>query len=378
MIGPSDRRALAAREMEGPVRQRRGELRKCCGLVCTRKIRTLSIALCLFSIIATSQLVGALLARSLALLADTSSMFLDACTYAGNIYAEKMSAEERDPALVRNRMLIASGISFFALLGVSVFFLAQAALLISSPEGSGGGSVDFRVVLSFAVLGLVFDIASLVPYLLYGVRQDEDEDGVGGDGVGGDGVGGGDRGDASAMNMCSALSHILSDTLRSLTTLAEAFVLWFGDFDGQRVDAYASFIVSTLVIIGLSKSIFDWTNDVCAVWRGEPVGGPARTEMRPVVRGQVRGGVRGRDDKDLVLRLDEDDGNGIAVTERVDGRVGMELDALAGDSGSDAGLLGSSGGARGMGREVGERADAYAGVDGAILSSDSSDTIEEG
>jgi hypothetical protein len=94
------------------------------------------VALTLFSVIATAQIVGALVARSLvkntktidknafkmpsfqnpcllvmvqSLLADAATMCIDVATYAGNIYAEVSTATETNPQLVKQRALIASG-----------------------------------------------------------------------------------------------------------------------------------------------------------------------------------------------------------------------------------------------------------------------------
>lgn len=236
----------------------------CCGIVVTRKIKTLSLAFSLFILIASSQLVGALLANSMALLADTASMFLDAATYAVNIYAECQPKE--DKALVHKRMLIASGVSFFALLIISSYFLIDAATTIASGK-TDGEEVDYYIVFGFAVVGLLFDVASLLPYYLYGVDQGDHDDAAG------------------KMNMCSALSHIVSDTLRSITTLVESLLIWFGHINGDLADEYAAVIVSSLIIAGLGKSIYEWGKDVYALWNETPKTGIDR-DMKEVVGGE--------------------------------------------------------------------------------------------
>jgi len=104
--------------------------------------------------------------------------------------------------------------------------------------------VNAWIVLGFAVAGLVIDFSTLFPYCIHGVDQGDEHD------------------EASRMNMCSALSHILSDTMRSMTTLIESFVIIYGNINGARADAFASLIVSSLIIVGLFKSISDWLMDV--------------------------------------------------------------------------------------------------------------------
>jgi len=120
---------------------------KIMGIKITRKIKTLVLAFVLFLLIAIAQLIGALLANSLALLADTSSMFLDAATYAMNIYAEAQPSQ--DKVKTQKRLLIASGISFFALLGITLYFMVDAAQIIARGEDEGD-DVNAYIVLGFA------------------------------------------------------------------------------------------------------------------------------------------------------------------------------------------------------------------------------------
>eukprot|EP00301_Raphidiophrys_heterophryoidea_P010719 c1596_g1_i1.p1 GENE.c1596_g1_i1~~c1596_g1_i1.p1 ORF type:complete len:124 (-),score=32.51 c1596_g1_i1:407-730(-) len=61
---------------------------RCCGCNCSKNVRALIAPLVLFSLITVAQTAGAMIAHSLALLADCMSMFLDSLTYAGNLFAE--------------------------------------------------------------------------------------------------------------------------------------------------------------------------------------------------------------------------------------------------------------------------------------------------
>ncbi|GAB5359553.1 hypothetical protein AAMO2058_000553700 [Amorphochlora amoebiformis] len=216
------------------------EPRKCCGIPLTQKIRTLSVAFTLFLTIATAQLVGALIANSMALLADTASMFLDAATYGINIYAE--SQPKQNQFQTHMRMLVASGVSFFALFAITLYFLIDASMELASEEADDG-EVNAYIVLGFALVGLVFDFASLFPYCRFGVSQ-------------------GSVDEAGKLNMCSALSHIISDTMRSFTTLVESIVILNSDTNGHRADSVASIVVSALIITGILISLAEWLRDI--------------------------------------------------------------------------------------------------------------------
>jgi len=228
-----------------------------CGVKVTKKIRTLSTAFVLFTTIATAQLIGALLANSVALLADTASMFLDAVTYAVNIYAEAQPQE--DKAKTQRRMLIASGVSFFTLLGITLFFLIDGIMLLQN--GSDGGDVNPYIVLGFAIAGIIFDFVSLLPYCIFGVEQGDPSDHTG------------------KMNMCSALVHLVSDTLRSFTTLIESILIILGHVNGTEADAVASIVVSSLIIVGLIHSIYEWAGDVYKLYIGRSIEGEKTMQM---------------------------------------------------------------------------------------------------
>ena len=45
------------------------------------------------------------------------------------------------------------------------------------------------------------------------------------------------------INMCSALMHVASDALRSITTLIEGFLILYTDLDSENTDAVASLVL---------------------------------------------------------------------------------------------------------------------------------------
>eukprot|EP01059_Diplonema_ambulator_P033341 TRINITY_DN6916_c0_g1_i3.p1 TRINITY_DN6916_c0_g1~~TRINITY_DN6916_c0_g1_i3.p1 ORF type:complete len:304 (+),score=96.20 TRINITY_DN6916_c0_g1_i3:51-914(+) len=229
---------------------------KICGCIWSKNARTFLVSLVLFSTITMAQTVGALIAHSMALLADCASMALDAITYAINLAAE--CKEEPNVQIVRRNQLISSGISFAALAGISIFFCYQGlqSVVTKDWEGSGSSSDDVNawIVLGFALGGIVFDILSLMPHFMYGLpclKKDKDEEAgeVGGD-------------VAEKMNLCSALMHVSADLLRSTTTLTESILILRYDVNGDEADSYATVIVSGTIVLGAIPPIVDWFRDL--------------------------------------------------------------------------------------------------------------------
>ena len=73
----------------------------------------MTLTFILFITISSTQLVGALVAHSLALLGDVGSMFVDSFSYLGNICAECDQNSYRK----QQRQIVASGASLAILLG---------------------------------------------------------------------------------------------------------------------------------------------------------------------------------------------------------------------------------------------------------------------
>eukprot|EP01059_Diplonema_ambulator_P001964 TRINITY_DN11621_c0_g1_i1.p1 TRINITY_DN11621_c0_g1~~TRINITY_DN11621_c0_g1_i1.p1 ORF type:complete len:301 (+),score=65.22 TRINITY_DN11621_c0_g1_i1:384-1286(+) len=246
-----------------------------CGCAWSKNAKTLFVSLVLFSTITLAQTVGALVARSMALLADCSSMALDAVTYAINLAAE--CKEEPNMQIVRRNQLIASGVSFAALVGISAIFFTRGmrSLVTRDWEGSGGGDeVNAWVVLGFAIGGIVFDCLSLLPHFVYGLpclrkREEGDERG--------------DAGAAEKMNLCSALMHVSADLLRSTTTLTESILILGYGITGDEADSYATVIVSGTIVLFAVPPIVDWFRDLKSYF-GEygsaEAASPAEVEMQ--------------------------------------------------------------------------------------------------
>ena len=71
---------------------------------------------------------------------------------------------------------------------------------------------------------------------------------------------------AESLNMGSALMHVLSDSLRSITTLIEALLIFLlaeeGDGSSALFDAWATLVVAGLVIVATVPPLGAW---VCSL-----------------------------------------------------------------------------------------------------------------
>eukprot|EP01061_Rhynchopus_euleeides_P022206 TRINITY_DN3616_c0_g1_i1.p1 TRINITY_DN3616_c0_g1~~TRINITY_DN3616_c0_g1_i1.p1 ORF type:complete len:317 (+),score=108.70 TRINITY_DN3616_c0_g1_i1:64-951(+) len=206
----------------------------CLGRAAQNNKIVLSISLVLFATITSAQVAGALIAGSTALLADCASMGLDTLSYAGNLLAECFPQE--DARVQQRNYLITAGVSYAALIGISVYFLVSG---IQTLMASGGDDEEVNpyIVFGFAVAGILFDIISLVPYC-YRMRQTHD--------------------DASVENLKSACSHVSADLLRSISTFIESILLWTTDLEEDKVDATVTIIVTATIVIGVSHPVVTW------------------------------------------------------------------------------------------------------------------------
>ena len=113
--------------------------------------------------------------------------------------------------------------------------------------------VDPRIVFAFALFGLLFDAGSLLAFKHYGQKFSLL--------VGAD-VESGERGveaKAEALNMSSALLHVLSDCLRSITTLVESILIFaYPATPSYIFDGYATLIVTASIMVGGMIGVGKW------------------------------------------------------------------------------------------------------------------------
>jgi len=218
---------------------------------------TLLLTTVLFGIITVAQLFCAIIASSLALFGDSISMLVDVITYISNLYAELSSASAYEK---KRNQLIAAGFSLAVLMILSFFIIYSAtARLVRDIEGDEE-VVDPDIVLVFAIIGIMFDILSCTAFWKLS-RQT-----VRGDAVIQDSTSASTEqssgGSGSQINMISALMHVLSDSVRSLTTLMEAILIkWFGA-NGEITDAVAGLIMFTIIVAGGIGALKKWWKTV--------------------------------------------------------------------------------------------------------------------
>ena len=228
---------------------------------CSNHAKVLVVALVLFLSISCAQFGLALLARSDTLLVDCASMFVDSATYAGNLWA--VCRDTDDPADAAKGALITSGVSIIVLAAITTWGMIGAVRRIRQRHPPD--RVNAEIVLVMGVFGLVFDAATLLAFRAWGGSEEEEEAGI-------ELVGTGEEADfddvgrtADAMNMCSALSHVGADTVRSVTSVGLGLlILLRPDLNGARWDAYATLIVTATVLLGSVHLAVEW----CRVARG--------------------------------------------------------------------------------------------------------------
>jgi Co/Zn/Cd efflux system component len=251
--------------------------------------RTLVVTIALFSLIVVSQFVGAYISNSRALLIDAASMLLDVATYVCNLWAE--CALARAVRVAEMQELSVTGMSLLVLWTVTLIGMADAIMMLHSvglselrtPDAeSGGEGVDGRIVLVFALVGILFDAVALSEFVgscrearrerLGGAESAEDRRATVAVDV--------HCGPASAekprccararscceccecasleLNMSSALAHVLADTLRSLTTLVESLLILRLDLNSEAVDGLAALCVACAIIVTALGTTHRW------------------------------------------------------------------------------------------------------------------------
>mmetsp|Transcript_343 Transcript_343/g.490 ORF Transcript_343/g.490 Transcript_343/m.490 type:complete len:412 (-) Transcript_343:679-1914(-) len=293
---------------------------------CSGNIKTLLTVIVLFSVVSIAQLLGSWFANSLALLGDSISMGIDTLTFCGNLYAECSISKHRVTI-----QLVASGISLFALsiFTISVIVEAIDRLYYSDKYTVDPYIVlGFSFVgLCFDVICFVayyywgsdpFDPTAFEPE--YGQHKkledkpsskamitSERRFSLGPPPPSRENTYPAQRANGfysereesgkeattvlsreptslelsspeyeamvevemARINMCSALMHVGSDALRSITTLIEGLLILYTDLDSENTDAVASLIVSSIIVIGTIGAIWQWGQQCLRHYRGD-------------------------------------------------------------------------------------------------------------
>eukprot|EP01051_Picozoa_sp_SAG22_P018940 SAG22_NODE_3342_length_1768_cov_2.124026_1_plen_453_part_10 len=184
--------------------------------------KILLVAIAAFGTISVAQLIGALVANSLALMGDVASMAVDTATYVGNLFAE--CSESTSAETQERNQLAASFVSLLVLVAVSLTVVFDAAGRIEAsmllddstlnmtalaageyddiaPEIAAAElaeeeeEVDPYIVCGFAVAGLVLDCSTMAAFHFWG---------KGGHGGGGGGSSSGGGGDGKRVGRAAA------------------------------------------------------------------------------------------------------------------------------------------------------------------------------
>jgi len=226
-------------------------------------------------------------------------MLLDIATFAGNVFAEIY--KPKDKRIHTRNQLIASGLSFATLVGLSVVFLSEGVSRLLHPS-LFPEDVNHYVVFGVSILEIVIDLVSLVPFCWYKINPFTSQhqpvskqsvqsppttrmataptaatphpfsDNVN---VNRNVIANTTTSEAlhahnidsqasssTRMNLCSAIMHVLSDLLRATATLLESLILWhLPSLNSETVDAIAAIAVSVLVLVPTLGALWVWVRD---------------------------------------------------------------------------------------------------------------------
>ena len=295
--------------VQAPDMRSEENVKTCCfGGRLTSNSKVLLVAMGFFSTITFAQAFAAIAANSQALLVDCISMGIDAASYGCNVISEAWP--NPDARLAERNQLVTAGISFALLIGFTLSFMLEAIDTIQSDgdtddsccdsahgkdeclvQDSWCGNftdskelctqnlsadsqhpciwkgVDPYIVFAFALFGLLFDLGSLLAFRKWGQSFSV--------------LAGGD--DAEALNMSSALMHVLSDCLRSSTTLIESVLIFANtDIPSYVLDGWATLLVTASILFGAVRAVYKWARQLQAwVKAGNETGSKLQAQADP-------------------------------------------------------------------------------------------------
>ena len=259
------------------------------------------------TVVVVAQMLAAWLSRSLSVLSDAIHMAIDSVSYAANFYIEHRRATEGPTERLLKAELWVSVFSLVALVCSTAWVAYEAAQKLGARKAAAeGGGVDEKIMLWFAIFGLVVDFVSVAMFFVSCDRGRGKDNGGGGGGGGGPitvGAGGNspvvedgerDRGGdededgccaagccatgcaprcktiaLSNVNILSAFVHIVCDTLRSFAVIAAAIIVAVGnrgapgsaaakakrEREAEKTDAIAALVVTGLVVLGAATLV---------------------------------------------------------------------------------------------------------------------------
>ncbi|MGB4779245.1 cation diffusion facilitator family transporter [Microbacterium sp.] len=192
--------------------------------------RLLTISLCLTGTIMLVQIVGAILAGSLALLADAAHMFTDASALVVALVASIVAtrpANDRNTYGYQRAEVFGALINAVVLIALMVWIAVEAIARLASPATV---EVSGPLMLVVATVGLVANAVSM--YLLSAAQK-------------------------RSINVRGAYLEVLGDLIGSAVVIVAAVVIWATGW--MPADALASLIIAAMILpraVGLLREVF--------------------------------------------------------------------------------------------------------------------------
>jgi Co/Zn/Cd efflux system component len=202
-------------------------------------MQVLALTLALFGTVTSAQTIGAIIAHSEAMLADSCAMWVDCMTYMLNIFAEASAGKW----FHKHCQVAIPAISMTTLIYATTTVLHEAIRTINSGNGSDDDDdVNPHIVLGFSLWCMCFDFTALSAF----VRNQREKKSSGG----------------VPINMLVACAHVAADFCRSVTTLTESMLIMVFKFDGTSTDAWSCVIVSCIILLGTAFPIWEWVKAI--------------------------------------------------------------------------------------------------------------------
>ena len=197
-------------------------------------VRALTTMLTLSAAWVVAQMIGGVLANSTSLISDAQAMCVDVVAYGFNLVSEVRPESERSIKLA------APLVSAAILLAVTAGSLSAAASELAAAagnatsEGDADEDVDGAMVLGFGGAMLLVDAAMVAAVMYRGAAATNHLCRVN---------------PRTEVNLFSALSHVLADTLRSFTQCIVGAAILLGG-NSTVIDAFGTFIISVTILLG--------------------------------------------------------------------------------------------------------------------------------
>lgn len=207
-----------------------------------RNVYVLLMEFVLFGGFAIAEIIFALAGNSLSLLGDACCMLVDTLTYGMNIIAERMKGKGVSRKTRLQLEFFIPVVSVLGLLATSTYILVEAIKVVQDGDVVEDDTNDVTMLI-FACVNMLIDFVSVFifvrikGFLGFETVEKETEDN--------------EITDANT-NMCSAYTHVLADTLRSIAVIVTASVsMSIESVNGTISDAWAAIGVSIIIFFSI-------------------------------------------------------------------------------------------------------------------------------